>query len=321
MLFSGVYHLWEDPLIVSCQIGSEQHALAIRHPAEVILHESWLPTLRSLPALFKYRWNAARGGKRVHFMGCGADADRLLRRVWLPGTLVNISVYIDERATTIKPVEKIYDAIYPARMEWYKRLALAAEVKSLYVHTYGPMKKEDGSFDLHRYEPKISHAAFNPFRVEVEELVMNYNRARTVLALSAVEGAMLGSVEGMLCGLPQVSTHCHGGREQFFDDRYVRVVDPDASKVAAAVDELVRRQIDPQFVRSETLKKLQTHRDRLMDYVLGIIRSRKAAVPSRDALADRLFGGPESLLSRYVHRRKFPELGWEHAAGPQGPAS
>ncbi len=309
MLFSGVYKFWDDPLIVSCQIGSEQHALAIAHPADIILHESWLPTLRSLPALLRYRWQASRGGKRVHFMGCGADADRLLRRCLLPGTLVNISVYIDHKVYDIRPTPKRFDAIYPARMESYKRLHLAADVRSLYVHTYGPVLKEDGSFDLHRYEPRVSHAAFNPFRVSVDELVTSYSAARVVLALSAVEGAMLGSVEGMLCGLPQVSTYCKGGREQFFDDRYVRVVPPEPGPIAAAVDELVRREIDPQLVRAETLKKLQAHRDRLIDYVIGIIRSRKGTAPTRDAVAERMFGGPEALLSTYIHRRHFETAG------------
>jgi hypothetical protein len=33
---------------------------------------------------------------------------------------------------------------------------------------------------------------------------------------------MLASVEYMLCGLPQVSTPCRGGREPFFDERFVQ---------------------------------------------------------------------------------------------------
>lgn len=310
MQFSGVYNLWEDPLIVSCLIGSEEDALAIRRPADIVLHESWLTTWRSVPALLRYRWHAARGSKRMHFMACGLDSERVRRRSLLPGALVNISVYIDHKLCSIRPTPKKFDAIYPARMEYYKRLHLAAEVKSLYVHTYGALVKEDGSFDLHRYEPRVSHAAFNGFRVPLDELVARYNAARVVLALSEKEGAMLGSVEGMLCGLPQVSTFCRGGREQFFDDRYVRVVDPDPAAIAAAVDELVRLEIDPHLVRLETLKKLKVHRDRLIDYVIGIIRSRKAAIPARDAVEHHLFGGPEGLFSRYIHRRHFQAAGW-----------
>ncbi|HXT70280.1 MAG TPA: glycosyltransferase [Vicinamibacterales bacterium] len=309
MLFSGVYKLWEDPLIVSCMVGSEQHALAIDKSADIILHESWLSTWRSLAGLMRYRWTASRAGKRVHFMGCAVESERLRRRSLMPGALINISIYIDHKLYDIRPTPKKFDAIYPARMEYYKRLHLASDVKSLYVHTYGALLKEDGSFDLHRYEPKISHAAFNTFRVSVDELVTSYNAARVVLALSEVEGAMLGSVEGMLCGLPQVSTYCKGGREQFFDDRYVRVVAPEPGRIAAAVDELVRLEIDPQFVRAETLKKLRVHRDRLIDYIIKIIRSRKGRVPSQEAVEERLFGGPEALLSTYVHRRNFESAG------------
>src|SRR5690242_10899585 len=131
MLFSGVYKLWEDPLIVSCMVGSENHALAINQPADVIVHESWVSTWRSLPAMFRFRLEAREAGKRAHFMACAADSNRVLRTALLPGGLINISIYIDHKLYGIRDVEKQFDAIYPARMEYYKRLHLASAVKSL----------------------------------------------------------------------------------------------------------------------------------------------------------------------------------------------
>jgi glycosyltransferase involved in cell wall biosynthesis len=77
------------------------------------------------------------------------------------------------------------------------------------------------------------------------------------LLTPACEGAMLASVEYMLCGLPLVTTPCRGGREQFFDDRYVKVVDPTAPAVAQGVRDLIESRINPELVRAETLKKLQ----------------------------------------------------------------
>ena len=48
MLFSGVYVLWEDPLIVSCLHGAEMYsALNFTRRADILLHPTWLITTRS----------------------------------------------------------------------------------------------------------------------------------------------------------------------------------------------------------------------------------------------------------------------------------
>jgi hypothetical protein len=54
MLFSGVYVLWNDPLIVSC-LGETELLAALRVPraADVIVHSPWLLTAKSLSKLFR----------------------------------------------------------------------------------------------------------------------------------------------------------------------------------------------------------------------------------------------------------------------------
>lgn len=312
MLFSGVYLLSEDPLIVSCQGAAEiRAALGIPRPADILLHPTWLITAKSLPGFLRFRWLAARKGKTLHFMRNAEQEDRLLRRLRVPGDLVNIASYIDDQAFRITGEAKRYDAVYAARMVGYKRLWLAGSVRSLFVQTYGECRKPDGSYDLHRYEPAISHCDFNRGWVSVDELVASYNRARVGLSLSKVEGAMLASVEYMLCGLPQVSTPCRGGREQFFDTRFVAIVDEEPKAVAAAVQELIDRKIDPDLVRGETLKKLRVHRERLCDYVIRIIERRgKKKAPDRDRLLDRIFGEPGGISARHVHFKRFKKYGF-----------
>lgn len=311
MLFSGVYELWPDPLIVSC-LGPEllELAFAIPHEADVLYHPTWLITTRNLPRLFRYRLGASQHRKRVHVLPSADREATLLRPLGFRGVLVNISAYISEQDYTITGEAKQYDAIYAGRMVDYKRLWLASGVKNLYVQTYGERRTPSGEYDLHGFEPRIAHCDFNRGWVSTEDIARAYNRARVGLALSKREGAMLASVEYMLCGLPLVSTPCEGGREQFFDARYVEVVDPTPEAVAAGVTRLMARHIDPAFIRGETLRKVTSHRDRLADYVISIIASRGRTPPARAAVVDHLFGQQRGILQRFVHRRDFAKRGW-----------
>jgi glycosyltransferase involved in cell wall biosynthesis len=310
VLFSGLYVLWQDPLIVSCLHGAEMFsAIRMRRQADILLHPTWLITPQTLPSLASYAIKSRLNGKRAHFMCCADESDRLLRRWRFPGVLVGLSAYLNERTFDTSGAPKAYDAVYAARMVKYKRLHLAADVKSLFVQTYGEHKKATGEYDLHGYEPAIAHCDFNPGWVSPEDIVAIYNSARVGLALSAIEGAMLASVEYMLCGLPVVSTRCRGGREKFFDPRYVAVVDDTAAAVAEGVAAFVRNPPDPHMVRVETIKKLTVHRERLADYVISVIKRRGATAPGREAMMAHLFEHPEGIKARYVHKSEYEQHG------------
>jgi glycosyltransferase involved in cell wall biosynthesis len=136
-----------------------------------------------------------------------------------------------------------------------------------------------------------------------------YNQAKVGLALSACEGAMLASVEYMLCGLPQVSTPCRGGRELFFDAQYVAVVEATPEAVAAGVSEMIARKIDPQFVREMTLYKIHAHRTKLCNYVRNLIRQAGGSVPSQEQLYAHLFDDAQGVTRRFVHFRNYAACG------------
>ena len=311
MLFSGVYILWEDPLILSCQGSAELSvAFQIRRPAHILYSPTWLWTLRSLPRLF-FKWlQARRSGKVLHFMDNARQSNGMLRQLNFPGDLISINAYIDEHLFRItNDRQKKYDAVYAAGMVPYKRLYLAAKIPSLFVQTYGDCRTADGAYDLARYEPAVRHAEYNRCWVDGEDIVTVYNQASVGLALSKCEGAMLASVEYMLCGLPQVSTPCRGGREMFFDDRFVKIVEPTAEAVAAGVAEMKSRKIDPYMIREETLKKLQSHRLSLCDYIIRIIQMSGKSVPGRNKLYDRLFENKYGIHRWFVHFRNLKDYG------------
>ena len=298
MKFYGYYILWEDPLIVSCFANplETRAALSLSDPADILLHPTWLWTARSIPSLYLSKVSATFKNKKVHFV-CSSERERiLLGRFGLSSFVSSISTYINEQVFTHIDVTKEYDAIYAAGMFPYKRLELAADVKNLFVQTYGFKKDSSGHFDLASYCPAVSHAKFNREFLAIEDVVKNYNSASTALALSKTEGAMLAFVEYLLCGLPVVSTPCSGGREEFFDSRFVAVVDDTPQAVAQGVVELIQRQIDPGEIREFALSKLKEHRMRYCKYIVEIIRAKGAKVSGEDQVYSRLFDDPDGII-------------------------
>ena len=103
------------------------------------------------------------------------------------------------------------------------------------------------------------------------------DRAYTGAILSRAEGANYASAEYLLCGLPVVSTYNIGGRDVFFDDRYCRTVLPNPHKIKTAVEELIAGKTEPAFIREETLKKMEPHRQRFRELLFNI--HRQFAIP------------------------------------------
>jgi hypothetical protein len=120
--------------------------------------------------------------------------------------------------------------------------------------------------------------------VSDEEVAHSINQAHVNLALSKAEGCMLCFTEGLLCGVPAVSTACDSARTEFFDARFVAVVADDASAVAEGVHEVAARTLDPAPVRDSALARLKVMRDRYAEYVAGV-----AGAAAKDVHA-HLFG-------------------------------
>jgi hypothetical protein len=160
-----------------------------------------------------------------------------------------------------------YAAVYNAALAPYKRFELASKIKTLMVITYkSPVLHEDS------YETMIRNLLSSAYwandslvdsqKLRPDELPSLYGKCGVGLCLSGVEGQMFASIEYLLCGLPVVTTYSRGGRDVFFDDRYVRTVAPDPDAVAQAVDELNRMNIDRHMIREATILKIREHRER-----------------------------------------------------------
>ncbi|HVY55278.1 MAG TPA: glycosyltransferase family 1 protein [Thermodesulfobacteriota bacterium] len=209
---------------------------------------------------------------------CNAKREvELLGGYGLSAHLINHNCFVDERIFTVKAgVEKFCDAVYDAQLSRVKRHYLASEIESLAFITYlfYPGLKEPYVLDVMRRFDK-AHWFNRPYGRDHRLLVPGevadaLNKCRVGLCLSAEEGGMYASIQYMLCGLPVVSTRSRGGRDEFFDERYVRIVDDSPGAVKSGVEEMINRNIPAGLIRGETIKKITAHRERFIELVQGI---------------------------------------------------
>lgn len=172
-----------------------------------------------------------------------------------------------------------FDAIYDAQIARYKRHQLAKKVKRLGLIHYTAPRLFEALWTLRiRWLLRRArifnrhHRGIWPIRLGHDEVAAHYNRARVGLCLSAVEGAMLASIQYLLCGLPVVTTPNRGGRNDFFDAENSIEVAAEPEAVAAGVRTLIERRVDPWIIREKTLARMAAHRARLAALVEGFQR-------------------------------------------------
>jgi len=195
----------------------------------------------------------------------------------LGAVFCNQNCLIDERI--FKPLNvasKKYDAVYDARLKSYKRHDLASQIRSLgLIYNFNPVV--DDIAQVKHLKRRFNHAHFfnHPNSQEYRKLNSTevnrcLNECNVGLCLSKVEGAMYASIQYLLSGLPIVSTESKGGRDVFFDDDFVIIVEDRPEAVAEGVQELVRRDISPEKIRRKTLKEMEVHRATLISVVQDI---------------------------------------------------
>ena len=162
---------------------------------------------------------------------------------------------------------KKFDAVYAAQFLPFKRHELCKDIDSVSIVGYGG----DEYYAYLRNNFKY-HFANGPNNVMLqwEEVNALFNSARVGLCLSAEEGAMYASVEYMLCGLPVVTTLNVGGRDYFFDGRYVIHADSTPSEIAKACYALIDQNIDSSFVRQTTLKYISDVRLNFFKFISSL---------------------------------------------------
>lgn len=234
-------------------------------PAYLIAHTQWYFGFKSILLYKKHKQMLKQKNVELIVLCNSKKELRMAKLFGFRCYFINHDMQVNEHVFTIKQdVEKKYDAVYTAQARKFKRLWLAKRVKKLFVITYfwpNPCN------DLHVFEPSISHADYNKVRINSDEINDILNKSYCGLALSKKEGAMLAAVEYMFAGLPVVSTKSLGGRETFFDSRYVVMVKDNAEAVAEGVEKAKRLNVSPQTIRESTIKKIDEHRKKFYNLI------------------------------------------------------
>jgi glycosyltransferase involved in cell wall biosynthesis len=178
------------------------------------------------------------------------------------GDVINHNAWLDENLVMqVKPeVDKLYDAVYVARLSSFKRHELAKEVKDLALVAginHGNPLNDNLPFYLYKNEVPLTP----------DEVCLKINESRCGLLLSEMEGACFSSSEYLLCGIPVVSTYCEGGRDVWYDDYNSLLVEPDPTKIKQAVEFFIDSPRNPYKIRNNHIALSQTYRNRFINQV------------------------------------------------------
>jgi glycosyltransferase involved in cell wall biosynthesis len=276
MADSIFYHwIWDHPLILRyCEMDHADIGEWLPHGRVYRLpFHAWHRTADQIEAEYK-RARANRPNHSVHYLLNERDVCREVTARGIPATFASQNAMLDERRYTVETAEKQFDAVCNGRMTRFKRHWLGRDIPRLLV--VGGINAPDDTVEYFEEVRSIlprahfTHAQQLRAWLQPEQVSQMLNRAHVGLCLSACEGAMYAAVEYLLCGLPVVTTCSLGGRDEWFDTRYVRTVPDDPAAVAAAVQELLRLRLPPQWIRQQTLQKVCKHRRAFVEVVQQI---------------------------------------------------
>jgi glycosyltransferase involved in cell wall biosynthesis len=230
-----------------------------------------------------YAWSQKHPHHHLYHTAADPHELAVLNRLNIPSYLCGQNCLIDESIFHILPqTPKRFRAIYDARLTSFKRHELAANIRDLALITYETPLNRDSQYN-DRTKNLLSHATWlnGPFAkinrsLSAQEVAQYLNQSSVGLILSKLEGANFASIQYLLCGLPVVTTRNIGGRDEFFSPEHVIWADDNPQSVSDAVEELIRRNLDPQTIRQTALQRVHNHRDRFKSLIADIVAPRPA---------------------------------------------
>lgn len=263
----------------------------------LLAHPMWFFGLGSVAPYRKYRRMLRQKNIELILLNNSPREHRFARALGFRSRFINQNMNVCEHRFRIRQAPKRWNAVYVAHAKPYKRIHLAAKVKDLFVVTYfwPDVRNDQGEWDLPGFEPRVHHADYNRGWLEPEQVAEIIAASRCGLALSRKEGAMLGLMEYLYSGLPVVSTRSLGGRDLFLDPAYSVVVDDKPNAVAAGVEEILERDLDPQFVRQRALAITDRERRKLFELCRELSGQDSARAEDYEAFHNKVWGQLEGI--------------------------
>jgi len=279
---------------------AEPHALSILADALINIEVIWLILVA---------WDSEKGDYLTNWRKSFSDKYSKHRFIFLANTyaelqnlkangnetlLHNQNMFVDRNLFKPIPLKKTYAAVYNAQFLEFKRHYLCSKLKDLILIGYN----FESPFFLKTME-ELPFATFANIDKEGKTrwLMQNkvneiYNASCVGLCLSRTEGAMHASMEYLLSGIPIVTTLSTGGRDYYFDGRFVLWVDDNPIDISNAVNTLASQAIDPNFIRNETLAKIDKELDRFILEVSNFL-----GIGSNDFAANFKYSYNDKLLT------------------------
>jgi glycosyltransferase involved in cell wall biosynthesis len=207
-----------------------------------------------------------------------------LNKSGLRTVLFNQNAFLDPNVYLYLPeVRKQYDAIYNAQLVDFKRHDLLSKTESCLLIAHGGKAEvfnKIQNFFSPTFKLENPHNLNSENELSLKGLPLNLiiesiNSAKVGVCLSETEGAMHAAVEYLLCGLPVVTTWNSGGRDYFFDGRYVLNFQPKSFVVSEAIKAMISLNIDPLYIRNETIKKQKEVILRFCDFLKLLVMERR----------------------------------------------
>lgn len=211
-----------------------------------------------------------RDGLHFTFLCNSTHEEEVIKAKGLNAVFCHQNAFIDEKLYPIIPdAEKLFDAIYVARVTPFKRQELAQKIKSLRLIGWTSPLETDYFNKIMSDTPQAEWTC----EIASNKIYREINSARVGLCLSAEEGAMFVSAEYMLCGIPSVTTRNLGGRESLFPKEAFCYVEDNPESVAEGVYKLIDNSPAPSEIRQGYIKNMQIHRHIFIKLVQSIIDS------------------------------------------------
>jgi glycosyltransferase involved in cell wall biosynthesis len=223
-----------------------------------------------------------------HVVLCATRAElELFRSVRQPAVLCTANVFVNEHRFTVQPErERDYDALYNGQLVPFKRHELCVGIERLALIYHRWADAESAGY-AKRVRAMLPSATFvneldgEHRNLKEPEILEWLSRAHVGLCLSAEEGQNRSTAEYVLSGLPVVSTPNLGGRNGVLHPSYWIEAAADPAAVAAAVQELKARRVDPHAIRAKALELLAPDRERLLQLIRAIYRNEGRAFPEQ----------------------------------------
>ena len=242
--------------------------------------KNWLYLLEDSDYLFVFdhnnvthfsidHWRSQCLTKNLHniiFFSSTVIAHENRLRAGLNSHLISNNIIVNESKFKIDDeAEKIFDSLYVSRDIKEKNIGLASEIPRLALVI-------DRWYQSKYFQPagqwkSLNYSCINFKHLGSKDVSYFYNCTKTSLSLMELEGASMGAMESILCGIPVIypklpayPKNTLGGREMFLHSGNSTPTELNKEGVSKAVRNLISRNLEAKLIRNDAISFLHAQR-------------------------------------------------------------